>query len=162
MITPCIWLDDQAEEAAKFYVSVFPGSKINDTTYYPKSEEGEKVSGKPAGSVLTVTLTIEGSDFMLLNGGPQFKLSEAVSFIVYRDTQEELDVTWDKLIADGGEAGPCGWCKDKYGVSWQVTPRFLDDLIADKDNPEKAKKAFEAMLKMEKLDINKLKEAAEP
>lgn len=160
-ITPCIWFDNQAEEAANFYVAVFPDSEIKTTTYYPESAEAQRVSGKPAGTVLTVELTIEGTDFVLLNGGPEFKPNEAISFMVYRDTQEELDSTWYKLIADGGEEGPCGWCKDKFGVSWQVVPRGMDKLLGASGDPEKSKKAFEAMLQMKKIDINKLKEAAE-
>jgi predicted 3-demethylubiquinone-9 3-methyltransferase (glyoxalase superfamily) len=154
----CIWLDDQAEEAAKFYTAIFPNSKIKETARYPES--AEKVSGKQAGSVMTVSLEIDGLDVLLLNGGPQFKPSEAMSFMITRDTQEELDDIWYKLTADGGSEGPCGWCKDKFGVSWQVTPTGMGEIMGAGGNKEKANKAMAAMLNMKKIDISKLKEAA--
>jgi predicted 3-demethylubiquinone-9 3-methyltransferase (glyoxalase superfamily) len=154
----CIWLDDQAEEAANFYTSIFPNSKIKETVRYPES--AEKVSGKKAGSVMTVSLEIDGLDVLLLNGGPQFKPNEALSFMITRDTQEELDDIWYKLTADGGSEGPCGWCKDKFGVSWQVTPTGMGEIMGAGGDKEKANKAMAAMLNMKKIDINKLKEAA--
>ena len=118
-ITPCLWFDSQAEEAANFYVSIFKNSKIGNITRY--GEAGAKVSGRPKGSVMTVTFEIEGQDFMALNGGPHFKFSEAISFMVNCETQEEIDEMWEKL-SDGGEKGQCGWLKDKYGLSWQIAP----------------------------------------
>jgi predicted 3-demethylubiquinone-9 3-methyltransferase (glyoxalase superfamily) len=154
----CVWLDNQAEEAAKFYTSIFPNSKIKATTKYPES--AEDVSDKQAGSVMTVSMEIDGLDVLLLNGGPQFKPNEALSFMITRDTQEELDDIWYKLIADGGQEGPCGWLKDKFGVSWQVTPTGMDEIMGAGGDKDKANKAMAAMLKMKKININTLKEAA--
>lgn len=157
-IVPNLWFDSQAEEAANFYVSLFKNAKIGRTARY--GEEAAKVSGMPAGSVMTVEFTLEGQDFIAINGGPQFKFTEAVSFLIYCDTQEEIDMFWGKLTADGGEESVCGWLKDKYGLSWQVAPRMLDDWIQD-ENQEKAERAMAAMLKMKKLDIAELKRAYE-
>ncbi len=155
-ITPCIWFDTQAEEAAKFYVSLFKDSKIITTTYYPKA--AEEVSGKPAGSVLTVEFEIEGMRFTALNGGPIFKLSEAVSFQIDCKDQEEVDYFWSKLTADGGEESQCGWLKDKFGVSWQVVPNILAELLSS-DDKEAGERAMKAMLEMQKLDIAALQKA---
>lgn len=156
--TPCLWFDDQAEEAAKFYTSVFKNSRIVSTTHYLGST-GE-VSGKPAGSVMTVTFELEGQAFMGLNGGPEFTFSEAISFSVNCETQEEIDTYWEKLTADGGEEGPCGWLKDKFGVSWQVVPVGMDEMLNDPD-PAKAERAMQAVLQMGKLEIEGIRRAAE-
>ena len=157
-ITPFLWFDDRAEEAAKFYTSVFRDSKVGKILRY--SEETAKVSqsGRPPGSVLTVEFEIEGQKFTALNGGPQFKFNESVSFVVNCETQEEVDYYWEKLTADGGEESACGWLKDKFGVSWQITPTVLIEMLQDKD-PEKSERAMEAMLQMQKIDINTLKVA---
>jgi predicted 3-demethylubiquinone-9 3-methyltransferase (glyoxalase superfamily) len=150
-ITPCLWFDNQAEEAANFYTSIFKDSKIGKVSHYGDAGPG------PKGSVMTAEFQIEGQDFMGLNGGPLFKFNESVSFVVNCETQDEVDYYWEKLSA-GGEKVQCGWLKDKYGLSWQVTPTILGKLMSDKD-PEKVKRVTEAMLKMKKLDINILKEA---
>jgi predicted 3-demethylubiquinone-9 3-methyltransferase (glyoxalase superfamily) len=156
-ITPFLWYDDQAEEAANFYVSLFKNSKIGAITRY--EEEGAKASGRSKGSVMTVAFQLEGQEFVALNGGPHFKFTEAVSFVVNCETQEEVDNFWGKLSA-GGEEGQCGWLKDKYGLSWQVVPTVLPELFRDKD-PEKSKRVMKAMLQMKKLDMKTLKQAAE-
>ena len=153
--TPCLWFDEKAEEAANFYVSIFKKSKIGAVARY--GEEGAKVSGKPKGTVMTVTFQLDGQEFMALNGGPLFKFTEAISFIVNCETQQEVDRLWGKLSA-GGEEGPCGWLKDKYGLSWQVVPTVLDEMLQDKD-PEKSERVMKVMLQMRKLDINRLKQA---
>jgi len=157
-ITPFLWFDDRAEEAAKFYTSVFRDSKVGKILRY--SEETAKVSqsGRPPGSVLTVEFEIEGQKFTALNGGPQFKFNESVSFVVNCETQEEVDYYWEKLTADGGEESACGWLKDKFGLSWQITPMVLIEMLQDKD-PEKSERAMKAMLQMQKIDINTLKVA---
>ncbi len=155
-ITPFLWFDDQAEEAVKFYTSVFKNSKIGRILRY--SEEAAKASGRPAGSVLTVEFEIEGQRFTALNGGPQFEFNESVSFVVNCDTQEEVDYFWEKLTADGGQESQCGWLKDKFGLSWQVVPTVLIDMLHDKDS-KKSERVTAAMLQMKKIDINKLKEA---
>jgi len=155
-ITPFLWFDDQAEEAVKFYTSVFKNSKIGRILRY--SEEAAKASGRPAGSVLTVEFEIEGQRFTALNGGPQFEFNESVSFVVNCDTQEEVDYFWEKLIADGGQESQCGWLKDNFGLSWQVVPTVLIDMLHDKDS-KKSERVTAAMLQMKKIDINKLKEA---
>ena len=155
-ITPFLWFDDQAEEAAKFYTSIFKNSKIGRTLLY--SEEAAKASGQPAGSVLTIEFEIEGQKFVALNGGPQFKFNESISFVVNCETQEEVDYFWEKLTADGGEESQCGWLKDKFGLSWQVTPTVLIDMLHDKDS-EKAERVMKAMLQMQRIDIEKLKVA---
>ena len=156
-ITPFLWFDDNAEEAANFYVSVFPNSKIDEITRYGK--EGHEIHGRPDGSVMTVAFTIDGNRFVALNGGPHFELNEAVSFMIDCDSQQEVDYYWDKLTADGGEEQPCGWMKDKFGLSWQVNPVILNTLLKDKDKA-KAGRVMNAMLKMKKLDIAKLEKAA--
>ncbi len=156
-ITPFLWFDNQAEEAARFYTSVFNDSKIGKIARY--DEAGEKASGRPAGSVMTVEFQLEGQEFVALNGGPHFKFNEAVSFVVNCRTQAEVDKYWKKLSA-GGKEVQCGWLKDKYGVSWQIVPTILGKLLSGKD-PAKARRVMQAMLKMVKLDIRKLKQAAE-
>ena len=155
-ITPFLWFDDQAEEAVKFYTSVFKNSKVGRILRY--DEEAASKSGRPAGSVLTIEFEIEGQKFVALNGGPQFKFNESVSFVVNCETQEEVDYFWQKLTADGGEESQCGWLKDKFGLSWQVTPTVLIDMLHDKDS-EKAERVMKAMLQMQKIDIEKLKAA---
>jgi len=155
-ITPFLWFDDQAEEAAKFYTSVFKNSKIGRILRY--SEEAAKASGRPAGSVLTVEFEMEGQKFVALNGGPLFKFNESISFVVNCETQEEVDYFWEKLTADGGQESQCGWLKDKFGLSWQVVPTVLIDMLHDKDS-KKSERVTAAMLQMKKIDINKLKEA---
>src|SRR6266508_1729510 len=145
-ITPFLWFDDKAEEAAKFYTSIFKNSKIGKISRYGK--EGFEVHRRPAGTVMTVEFQIGGQNFIALNGGPQFKFTEAVSFSVECKTQGEVDEFWRKLSA-GGEEGPCGWLKDRYGLSWQINPAILGEMLADPD-PAKSKRAMEAMLKMKK------------
>ncbi|MGV3461527.1 MAG: VOC family protein [Flavobacterium sp.] len=156
-IVTCIWFDKNGEEAANFYLSVFKDGKLGRKTYYGK--EGHEIHGMPEGALLTIEFEIVGHQFVLLNGGPMFKLNEAVSFIINCNDQEEVDYYWDKLT-EGGDpnAQQCGWCKDKYGVSWQVVPTILDDMVSDPDK-EKAGRAMDAMLKMKKIDIKKLEEA---
>ncbi len=156
-ISPCLWFDDQAEPAAKFYTSVFKNSRIVATTYY--GEAGKEHHGKEAGTVMSVGFEIEGQSYTALNGGPIFKISEAVSFQIDCETQEEVDYYWNKL-GEGGdpESQVCGWLKDKFGVSWQVVPAVLLDMILDPDT-EKSQRAVAAMMEMSKLDIAKLKAA---
>ena len=154
-ITPCLWFNDQAEEAMRFYVSVFKNSKVGRVTRY--GEAGAKVSGRPKGSVMTATFEIEGQEFMALNGDPHFTLSEAVSFIVKCDMQKEIDTFWEKL-SEGGEKGVCGWLKDKFGLSWQIVPTVLSDMMQDKD-ADKTNRVMQAILQMKKLDIARLQEA---
>ncbi len=157
-ITPFLWFDDNAQEAVKFYTSIFKNSKIGKIARY--DEAGEKAAGRPAGSVMTVEFQLEGQDFIALNGGPHFKFTEAISFVVSCKTQAEVDYYWNKLTADGGKEVQCGWLKDKYGLSWQVVPTILPELLSDKD-AAKSQRVMEAMLQMVKLDIKKLKQAAE-
>jgi predicted 3-demethylubiquinone-9 3-methyltransferase (glyoxalase superfamily) len=157
-ITPFLWFDNQAEEAARFYTSVFESSKIRRIARYHYDDEGEKVVGRPKGSVMTVAFQLAGQDFVALNGGPQFKFTEAVSFVVNCNTQAKVDYFWKKLSA-GGKEVQCGWLKDKYGLSWQIVPTVLSELLTDKD-PAKARRVMNAMLKMVKLDIKELKQAA--
>jgi predicted 3-demethylubiquinone-9 3-methyltransferase (glyoxalase superfamily) len=154
-ITSFLWFDNQAEEAAKFYTSVFKNSKIENVTRY--DEEGSKVSGRPKGSLMTVPFQIEGQEFVALNGGPMFKFTEAISFIVNCETQKEVDYYWEKLSA-GGEEVQCGWLKDRFGLSWQVVPTVLTEMLQDKD-PQKAQRVMAAMLKMKKIEIADLKKA---
>lgn len=156
-ITPFLWFDTQAEEAVKFYTSIFKNSKIGHMARY--DAEGSKVSGRPKGSVMTVDFQIAGQEFTALNGGPLFKFTEAVSFVVNCETQQEVDDFWDKLSA-GGEKSQCGWLKDKYGLSWQVVPTILIEMLHDKD-PAKSQRVMHAMLQMSKLDIATLKKAYE-
>jgi len=154
-ITPFLWFDNQAEEAAKFYTSLFKNSRIGKIARY--DEAGEKVSGRPKGSVMTVEFQIEGQEFVALNGGPHFKFNEAISFVVNCNTQAEVDRFWKKLSA-GGKKVQCGWLKDKYGVSWQIVPTILGELLSGKD-AGKSRRVMQAMLKMVKPDIKKLKQA---
>ncbi len=156
-ITPFLWFDDNAEEAAKFYVSIFKNSRIGTITRY--DEEGAKAAGRPKGSVMTVPFELDGQPFTALNGGPHFQFSGAISFVVNCDTQEEVDHFWEKLSAGGREI-QCGWLTDKFGVSWQVVPTVLIEMLQDKD-PEKAKRVMAAMLKMTKIEIAPLKRAYE-
>ena len=155
-ITPFLWFDGQAEDAANFYTSVFKNSKI-DRIFRHTEETAEKLD-HPVGSVLTIEFEIEGQKFVALNGGPLFKFNESISFVINCETQEEVDYFWEKLTADGGEESQCGWLKDKFGVSWQVTPTVLIDMLHDKD-PEKAERVMNAMLQMQKIEIAKLKAA---
>ncbi|PYI79025.1 MAG: hypothetical protein DMF05_10920 [Verrucomicrobia bacterium] len=155
-ITPFLWFDDQAEEAVKFYTALFKNSKMGRILRY--NEEAAEKTGRPVGSVLTIEFEIEGQKFVALNGGPLFKFNESVSFVVNCETQEEVDYFWEKLTADGGEESACGWLKDKFGVSWQITPTVLIDMLHDKD-PEKAERVMQAMLQMQKIEIPKLKAA---
>jgi predicted 3-demethylubiquinone-9 3-methyltransferase (glyoxalase superfamily) len=152
-ITPFLWFDSQAEEAANFYVSVFPNSKIVNVSRYGEAGPG------PKGSVMTVGFELDGQQIIALNGGPQFKFTEAISLSVDCKTQEEVDRYWRKL-SEGGSEGPCGWLKDKYGLSWQIVPSALGQLLSDPD-PKKARRVMEAMLKMKKIDIAGLKKAYE-
>src|SRR5687768_7691415 len=156
-IAPCLWFDDQAEEAAKFYTSIFKNSRIGKISRY--GEAGFEFHQKPAGSVMFVEFELDGQPFAALNGGPIFKFNEAVSLMVDCETQEELDYYWNKL-SEGGDpnAQQCGWLKDKYGVSWQVFPRFLTELMGD-PNSEKSQRAMSAMLQMKKIDIAELQRA---
>jgi predicted 3-demethylubiquinone-9 3-methyltransferase (glyoxalase superfamily) len=155
-ITPFLWFDHQAEAAVKFYTSLFKKSKIGKITHYNKA--AEKVAGRPAGSVMTVEFEIEGQEFTALNGGPLFKFNESVSLVVSCKTQKEVDYYWKKLTAVGGKEVQCGWLKDKYGLSWQIVPTVLGELLGDKD-AAKSQRVMQAMLKMVKLDIKKLKRA---
>jgi predicted 3-demethylubiquinone-9 3-methyltransferase (glyoxalase superfamily) len=155
-ITPFLWFDDQAEDAVNFYTSLFKNSKIGRIFHY--TEEAAEKTGRPVGSVLTIEFEIEGQKFVALNGGPLFKFNESISFVINCETQEEVDYFWRKLTADGGEESQCGWLKDKFGLSWQVTPTVLIDMLHDKD-PEKAERVMKAMLQMQKIEIPKLKAA---
>ncbi|MFF8971736.1 VOC family protein [Streptomyces sp. NPDC014995] len=150
--TTCLWFDGQAEEAAHFYVSVFKNSSVGDVARYTEAGPG------PAGSVVTVDFTANGQKFVALNGGPQFTFNEAISFQIDCADQEEVDHYWNKLTEGGGRPGPCGWLKDKYGVSWQVVPRVLIEMVTDPDQ-KKAARATKAMLSMGKLDIAALRKA---
>jgi predicted 3-demethylubiquinone-9 3-methyltransferase (glyoxalase superfamily) len=158
-ITPCLWFDDQAEEAAKFYTSIFGNSRIGRITHY--GQAGHEIHGRTAGTVMTVEFEIDGHPFTALNGGPIFKFNEAVSFQIDCATQKEVDYFWNKLAEGGDEnAQQCGWLKDKFGVSWQVVPTGLDDMVSDPDSA-KSQRAFAAMLQMKKLDIDALRRAYE-
>ena len=155
-ITPFLWFDDKAEEAVKFYVSVFRNSKIGGVARYGNA--GAKASGRPIGSVMTVAFQLEGQDFVALNGGPHFKFTEAISLVVNCETQAEVDELWETLSADG-EKGRCGWLKDRYGMSWQVVPSFIGKLMQDPD-AGRSEKVMQAILQMNKLDIETLRRAA--
>jgi predicted 3-demethylubiquinone-9 3-methyltransferase (glyoxalase superfamily) len=158
-ITPCLWFDTEGEEAARFYVSIFPNSKIGQITHYGAA--GQEFHGRPVGSVLTVAFELDGQAFTVLNGGPNFKFSEAISFQVTCDTQAEVDAYWEKLGAGGDpQAQQCGWLKDKYGVSWQIVPRRFMEMIND-HTCEKSQRAMGAMMHMRKLDIAALERAYE-
>ncbi|HXJ44860.1 MAG TPA: VOC family protein [Bryobacteraceae bacterium] len=150
-ISPFLWFDHQAEEAAKFYVSVFPNSSITTTTRYTAVGRG------PEGSVMTVAFELDGQQFTALNGGPVFKLTEAISFVVNCNTQQEVDTYWEKL-SKGGEPSQCGWLKDQFGLSWQIVPIALIEMIQDRDN-DRATRVFKAMMQMKKLDLATLKNA---
>jgi len=152
---PCLWFDGNAEEAAELYVSLIPDSKIVRVWHSP----ADTPSG-PTGTPLTVDFVLAGQQFQGLNGGPDFKFNEAVSLVIECDDQAEVDRLWEALTADGGEPGPCGWLKDRFGLSWQITPRRLQELLDDPD-PERARRAMEAMLQMGKIDVAGLERAAE-
>jgi len=154
-ITTFLWFDTQAEEAARFYTSLFSNSEIKSVSRYPA--EGEEVTGKPAGAVMTVTFQLDGQQFMALNGGPQFKFNEAISLVVNSETQEEIDELWARLTEGGAEV-QCGWLKDRYGLSWQIVPPVLGEMLRDKDR-EKAGRVMQAMLQMKKIDIQTLERA---
>jgi predicted 3-demethylubiquinone-9 3-methyltransferase (glyoxalase superfamily) len=154
-ITPFLWFDSQAEEAAIFYVSIFKQSRIGAITRY--DDEGSKAAGRPKDSIMTVEFELDGQKFTALNGGPLFKFTEAISLVVNCENQREVDHFWDKLSA-GGEEVQCGWLKDRFGVSWQVVPTILIELLQDKD-PERSRRVMAAMLKMKKLDIDALRKA---
>ena len=151
-IVPNLWFDTEAEEAAKFYTSIFKNSKITDVSHYGDA------GPRPAGMVLTVNFELEGQRFTALNGGPDFKFNEAMSLLVNCDSQEEVDELWEKL-SDGGEEGPCGWLKDRHGVSWQIIPTALPELLQDPD-PGRANRAMDAMIQMKKIDMEGLRDAA--
>src|SRR5437588_10632596 len=157
-ISPFLWFDSQAEQAAKFYIGVFKNSKIDKITRYPAGPANK--IGREPGSVMTVEFTLDGVEFVGLNGGPQFKFSEAISFSINCETQDEIDYFWEKLSADGGETGPCGWLKDKFGLSWQISPVVLGDILADKDTAA-AGRVMNAMMVMEKIDIEVVEKAYE-
>jgi len=157
-ITPFLWFDDQAEEAVSFYTSVFPDSRIVTVTRYNK--ESAEVSGRPEGQVMTIGFELDGQEFAALNGGPHFTFNEAISLVVHCDSQDEVDHYWDRLSEGGDEnAQQCGWLKDRFGVSWQVVPRDLVELLGDPD-PERARRATRAMLRMKKIDLAELRRAA--
>ena len=156
-IAPCLWFDNQAEEAAKYYVSIFPNSSIRAVSYYGK--EGFEIHGRPEGSVLTVAFTLEGQDFTALNGGPVFTFSEAISFMVACDTQDEIDRYWDRLSADPN-GGQCGWLKDRFGVSWQIVPADMWKIMSDPDRT-RTERVMAAVMKMKKLDLAAIRRAFE-
>jgi predicted 3-demethylubiquinone-9 3-methyltransferase (glyoxalase superfamily) len=151
-ITPFLWFDDKAEEAMNFYVSIFKNSKVRSVTRYGDAGPG------PKGTVMSATFQLDGQDFFALNGGPLFKFTEAISFFVNCETQEEVDELWEKLTAGGGAPQRCGWLKDKYGLSWQIIPKALGEMLGNKD-PQKSQRVMQAMLQMDKIDIQRLKEA---
>ncbi|WP_329456458.1 VOC family protein [Streptomyces sp. NBC_01497] len=153
-LTPNLWFDSNGMEAAEYYVSVFPNSRINHVSHYGEAGPG------PAGAVLTVDFELDGQPYTIINGGPQFTFDEAVSFLINCADQAEIDAYWDRLVGDGGQEGPCGWLKDKYGLSWQVVPEAMAELIADPD-PARADRAMKAMLGMKKLDLVALRAAAD-
>jgi len=151
-ISPFLWFNNNAEEAMNHYVSIFPNSKIVNVGRYGEAGPG------PTGSVMTATFQLDGQEFIALNGGPEFPFTEAISFFVNVETQQEVDELWEKLIAGGGEPSQCGWLKDKFGLSWQIIPKALGELLGDKD-PEKAGRVMNAMLKMQKIDVKELQRA---
>ena len=154
-IVPCLWFDDQGEDAANLYVSIFPNSRIGEISRYGK--EGFEIHGREAGTVMTVEFFLDGQRFVALNGGPQFTFSEAISFQIHCDDQKEIDHYWKKL-AEGGEEGPCGWLKDRFGLSWQVVPKVLLDMVMSKDHAA-SQRVTKAFLQMKKFDIEALKRA---
>ncbi len=153
-ITPNLWFDGDAEQAAEFYVDVFKDGRIGNVARYPENSPG------PAGTVMTVEWEVMGQQFVGINGGPQFKFSEAVSFMISCEDQEEVDYYWDRLTADGGEESQCGWCRDRFGLSWQVVPKGMEVVFGDADK-EKSQRAMQAMMGMKKLDLAALRAAAE-
>jgi predicted 3-demethylubiquinone-9 3-methyltransferase (glyoxalase superfamily) len=156
-IVPCLWFDDQAEEAAKLYTAIFPNSKVVAMTRYGAA--GHEIHKRPAGSVMTVDFVLDGHSFTALNGGPMFKFNEAISFQVLCDTQDEIDYFWAKLCEGGDpKAQQCGWLKDKFGVSWQIVPRGMDEMLRDAGS-QGAERAMTAILRMKKIDIDELKRA---
>ena len=158
-ITPCLWFDNEAEEAVNFYVSIFKNSKIGSVTHY--GEAGAEASGRPKGTVMTITFQLEGQEFMALNGGPVFKFNEAISFVVNCKAQKEVDRLGEKLSEGGDQkAQQCGWLKDKYGVSWQIVPTILGQMLQDEDG-EKSERVMKAVLQMKKIDTKPLKQAYE-
>lgn len=152
-----LWFDHQAEEAARFYVSLFKNSRIKATSRYPKS--AESVAGKPAGSVMTVAFELDGQEFIALNGGPHFQFNEAISLLVECESQAEMDRLWAQLLEGGGQEQACGWLKDKYGVSWQISHVALEKLVYEAD-PTRVDRMMQAMFKMKKLDVDQLQQAA--
>jgi predicted 3-demethylubiquinone-9 3-methyltransferase (glyoxalase superfamily) len=152
-IVPCLWFDTEAEEAARFYTSIFPRSQVGEIAYYGSA------GPRPEGMVMTVSFELDGQRYTALNGGPDFTFNESISFEVSCEGQEEVDAFSSKLSADGGEQGPCGWLKDRFGVSWQIIPTRLPELLADPDR-EKSQRVMEAMLKMRKIEIGELERAA--
>jgi predicted 3-demethylubiquinone-9 3-methyltransferase (glyoxalase superfamily) len=157
-ITPFLWFDDKAEEAVSFYTSIFDHSKVTFVTRY--GEEGAEVSGRPKGTVMTVAFQLDGQDFVALNGGPYFRFTEAISFVVNCESQKEIDFFWEKLSGGGDEqAQQCGWLKDKYGVSWQIVATVLGELLNDPD-PDKSRRVMKALLGMKKIDMETLKQAS--
>lgn len=156
-ITPFLWFDNNAEEAVNFYLSIFKNSKIGSIARY--GEAGAEVSGRQKGTIMTITFQLDGQEFVALNGGPIFSFSPAISFVMNCETQEEVDKLWEKL-SEGGEREQCGWLKDKYGVSWQIVPTVLGEMLQDKD-AEKSERVMKAMLQMNKIDIEGLKKAYE-
>ena len=156
-LTPCLWFDTQAEDAAKLYCSVFPNSKITAVSRFP--DAGQEIHKKPAGSVMTVAFSLNGQAFTALNGGPAYKLNEAVSFQISCDTQDEVDYFWNALTRDGGQEGPCGWLKDQFGLSWQVVPSALPKLMTAAE-PAASARVMNAFMKMKKFDIATLERAA--
>jgi predicted 3-demethylubiquinone-9 3-methyltransferase (glyoxalase superfamily) len=154
-ITPNLWFDTQAEDAAAFYVDVFPNSRITLVTHYTD------VGPRSAGEVMTVEFELDGQRFVGINGGPEFTFDEAVSFMIECDTQEEIDRYWDTLIGGGGQEGPCGWLKDRFGLSWQVVPRGMDAMFAPDADPARAARAMEAMFGMKKIDMAAMQRAAD-
>ena len=157
-IIPFLWFNDNAEEAINLYTSIFKDSKLGKVARY--DEAGAKASGRPAGSIMTATFQLFGQDFIALNGGPHFKFTEAISFVVNCETQEEVDYYWEQLTKNGGAESQCGWLKDKFGLSWQIVPTILSKLLSDKDG-QKSQRAMKAMLQMKKIDIAALQQAAE-
>jgi predicted 3-demethylubiquinone-9 3-methyltransferase (glyoxalase superfamily) len=156
-ITPCLWFDSEAEEAAKYYVGIFKNSRITSVTRYPSA--GQEIHQRPAGSVMVAAFELDGQTFTALNGGPLFKFSEAISFQVNCSSQQEIDYYWEKLGAGGDpKAHQCGWLKDKFGLSWQVVPEGMDEMLGDPESPG-AQRAMTAMLKMKKIDMNELQRA---
>jgi predicted 3-demethylubiquinone-9 3-methyltransferase (glyoxalase superfamily) len=155
-IATCLWFDKQAEEAARYYVSVFKNAKMGNISHYP--DTGQETHGQQAGSVLVAEFSVDGRNFVCLNGGPQFKFTEAVSLMIPCKDQKEIDYYWDKFVADGGQEGPCGWLKDKYGLSWQVYPEVMLKLLTDPDK-KKVKRVMDAFMQMKKFDVAEIERA---